>query len=98
MGPPGYRSLAAQLSTDISDALRGRSGEPAVTLFDRVTSVYCALEGRRHFDSASIVKAIIAAALLRWHQETRTPLTANEKYLATLMITASDNDAATDLW
>jgi hypothetical protein len=98
MGAPGYRSLESQLSTEISDALHGRSGDHAVTVFDRVTSVYCTLNGGRHFDSASIVKAIILAALLRWHQETDTPLSTNEKYLATLMITESDNDAATDLW
>jgi beta-lactamase class A len=98
MGPPEYRSLESQLSTAISGALRGRSGDHAVTVYDRVTSVYCTLNGGRHFDSASIVKAIILAALLRWHQETSTPLSASEKSLATLMITQSDNDAATDLW
>ena len=98
MGPPGYRSLESRLSTDITSALRGRDGDHAVTVYDRVTSVYCALDAGRHFDSASVVKAIILAALLRWHQETGRPLSGNEKYLATLMITESDNDAATDLW
>ncbi len=46
------------------------------------------------------VRAVMAslAALLRWHQETRTPLSAWEKREATLMITRSDNDAATALW
>ena len=38
------------------------------------------------------------AALLRWHQQTGTPLSAWEKSEATLMITQSDNDAATALW
>ena len=38
------------------------------------------------------------AALLRWHQQTGTPLSAWEKSEATQMITQSDNDAATDLW
>ncbi len=98
MGPPGYRSVEERLSADIKSALRGRDGDPAVTVYDRVTSVYCTLRGGRHFDSASIVKAIILAALLRWHQETKTPLSANEKSLATKMITKSDNAAATDLW
>ena len=98
IGPPGYRSLESKLSADIKSALRGRDGDHAVTVYDRVTSVYCALNAARHFDSASVVKAIILAALLRWHQETREPLSANEKHLATLMITESDNDAATDLW
>jgi Beta-lactamase enzyme family len=98
MGPPEYRSLEAKLSADIEYALRGRDGDHAVTVYDRVTSVYCALTAARHFDSASVVKAIILAALLRWHQETNRPLSANEKHLATLMITQSNNDAATDLW
>ncbi len=98
MGPPEYKTLEKQLSAAIWDALNGRSGHHAVTVFDQVTSVYCTLNGGRHFDSASIVKAIILAALLRWHQETDTPLSSTEKSLATLMITQSDNDAATDLW
>ena len=70
----------------------------AVSVFNRVTGVYCVYNGSKHFDSASIVKAIIMAALLRWHQETKTPLSAWEKSEATLMITQSDNDAASDLW
>lgn len=98
IGPPGYRSLEARLSADIKGALRGRYGDHAVTVYDRATSVYCALNAAHHFDSASVVKAIILAALLRWHQETGEPLSANEKYLATLMITQSDNGAATALW
>jgi hypothetical protein len=44
------------------------------------------------------VKAIILAALLRWHQETGTPLSAWERDEATLMITQSDDTAATALW
>jgi hypothetical protein len=70
----------------------------AVSVYDRVTGVYCLYNGSTHFDSASIVKAIIMAALLRWHQQTGTPLSSWEKSEATLMITQSDNDAATDLW
>jgi hypothetical protein len=86
------------LSADIWQGLGGRNGAHAVSLYDRVTGVYCVYNGAKHFDSASIVKAIIMAALLRWHQETKTPLSAWEKSEATLMITQSDNDAATDLW
>ena len=67
-------------------------------MHDPVTGVSCQADGGRHFDSASIVKAIILAALLRWHQETGPPLSDWEKDEATLMITQSDNDAATDLW
>jgi hypothetical protein len=96
--PAARRALAAQLSADILKGLRGRNGVHAVSVYDRVTGVYCLYNGSKHFDSASIVKAIIMAALLRWHQETRTPLSAWEKSEATLMITQSDNDAATALW
>jgi beta-lactamase class A len=96
--PPAYKALAAKLSTDIQGALRGRSGDHAVTVYDTVTKVSCHTNGDRHFDSASIVKTIILAALLRWHQETGTSLSSWERDEATLMITQSDNDAATALW
>jgi len=75
-----------------------RGGHQAVTVYDTVTKVSCYANSGRHFDSASVVKAIILAALLRWHQEAGTPLPPEEEQEATLMITQSDNDAATDLW
>ena len=96
--PPAYRALAAKLSADIQDALRGRAGGHGVTVYDAVTKVSCYTDSERHFDSASIVKAIILGALLRWHEETGRPLSDWEKDEATLMITQSDNDAATALW
>jgi beta-lactamase class A len=96
--PAKYTALAARLSRDIKAALAGRHDYYALTVFDRTREVACALNENAHFHSASVVKATILAALLRWHQETGKPLTANEKYLATLMITQSDNDAATALW
>ncbi len=96
--PAAHQALAARLSAGIEAALRGRAGHQAVTVHDQVTGVSCRADARRQFDSASIVKAIILAALLRWHQETSTPLSPWEQGEATSMITWSDNDAATDLW
>jgi len=96
--PAAYRALAAKLSADIEGALRGRAGRYGVTVYDAVTDVSCHAGSSQHFDSASIVKVIILAALLRWHQETGTPLSDWEEDEATLMITQSDNDAATALW
>jgi beta-lactamase class A len=96
--PPVHKALAARLSADIQGALRGRAGHHAVTVYDTVTKVSCYIDSGQHFDSASIVKAIILAALLRWHQETGRPLSPAEKEEARLMITQSDNGAATDLW
>ena len=96
--PPTYRKLAERLSADIQGALLGRDDDHAVAVYDTVTGVSCYADSDTHFSSASIVKAIILAALLRWHQQTGTPLSSWENDEATLMITQSDNDAATDLW
>jgi hypothetical protein len=96
--PATYRELASRLSSGIRGALLGRGGDHAVTVYDAVTGVSCSVDSDRHFDTASIVKALILAALLRVHQELGTPLSSWERYEATLMITQSDNDAATDLW
>jgi hypothetical protein len=96
--PAAEAKIAATVSADIQHVLRGRRGRHSVSVYDRVTGVDCALSGSSHFDSASVVKAIILAALLRWHQESNRPLTATEQHEATLMITESDNDAATYLW
>lgn len=96
--PPTYRELAARLSAGIRDALLDRAGDHAVTVYDAVTGVSCSIGGERYFDTASIVKALILAALLRMHQEPGTPLSSWERREAALMITQSDNDAATNLW
>src|SRR6202034_2622931 len=96
--PADHRALAARVSADISAGLRGRNGQHAVSVYDRVTGLNCVYNGSKHFDSASIVKAIILGALLRWHQQTRTSLSEWEENEATLMIEQSDNDAATALW
>lgn len=96
--PVAYKALAARLSRDIQAALGGRYGAHGVTVFDRTREVTCRLDEGHRFHSASVVKATILAALLRWHQETGRPLTPAEKNLATLMITESDNDAASALW
>jgi hypothetical protein len=96
--PAADKAIAARLSADIRGALRGREGYQGVTVYDAVTGITCSDDSSRPMDSASIVKTIILAALLRWHQETGTALSAYEQDEATAMITESDDDAATDLW
>ena len=54
--------------------------------------------GGSAFDTASIVKVDILAALLLRHQEAGTSLTAQEKAYATSMIENSDNASASALW
>jgi Beta-lactamase enzyme family len=56
------------------------------------------LNATDHFDSASVVKTIILAALLHRDKVQHRSLTAHEKSLAYSMITASNNNSATALW
>ncbi|MET8978598.1 serine hydrolase [Streptomyces sp. NPDC004539] len=57
-----------------------------------------AVYGEAAFDTASIVKVDILAALLLQAQDAGRGLTAQEKTYATAMIVNSDNDSATALW
>ncbi|MFG2728070.1 serine hydrolase [Streptomyces canus] len=57
-----------------------------------------AVHGDGAFDTASIVKVDILAALLLRHQEAGTQLSAREKAYATTMIENSDNTSASALW
>ncbi|MGC9671255.1 serine hydrolase [Planosporangium sp. 12N6] len=70
----------------------------AVAVVDRATGRTFSYNGQRPFQTASIVKVEILAALLLENQPTRRPLTEEEKHLAADMIERSDNDAATQLW
>ncbi len=90
--------LAAKLATDIRTALAGRRSTAAVALYDRTTGTHCAFAANRRFDSASVVKVTVLAALLRQAKEAGRRLTAREVTLTTAMITRSDNDATTALW
>ncbi len=97
-GSAAHPALAARLAADIGAALRGRTDTVALTVRDQVSGVTCALHATRHFDSASVVKATVMAAVLRRAQEQRRELTAWEASELRAMITYSDNDAATALW
>ncbi|MEU0115166.1 serine hydrolase [Streptomyces bobili] len=63
-----------------------------------VGSGLSAAHGTGAFDTASIVKVDILAALLLQAQDAGRHLTAREKAYATTMIENSDNDSATALW
>ncbi|UDL98787.1 serine hydrolase [Streptomyces longhuiensis] len=69
----------------------------AVTALDGATdgAVY---EGTSAFDTASIVKVDILAALLLRAQDAGRALTSQERVYATAMIENSDNASATALW
>lgn len=96
-----HQAIAARMSRAIHEAVRDRRGETpvvAVRVDDPSLGIGCWLNSRRHFDSASVVKTIILAALLRKARAEHRWLSRSERALAWRMITESDNGAATALW
>ncbi|MBH5335621.1 serine hydrolase [Streptomyces pactum] len=90
--------LADKLARDITSALRGKTATTAVSLRDRTTNTVCTLRPDQRYDSASVVKVTVLAALL-WDAKKRNRfLTDREADLATAMITKSDNAATSTLW
>jgi hypothetical protein len=87
--------IAKKLSADIVKSLRSRRSYAAIGVYDRKKHLTCQWRQRRHFDSASIVKATIISAFLR---KTHGKITKSQRSLAWKMITKSDNNAASALW
>ncbi|MFI1993588.1 transglycosylase domain-containing protein [Actinoplanes sp. NPDC020271] len=99
------RSLAKGSWAERTDRLTGvltklADGGPdfAVSLVDRKSGRRYAFRGDRPFESASVVKVELLAALLLRAQDTGHGLTAAEKERARKMIVASDNDAASQIY
>jgi len=80
----GKLDPAGRLSVAVTDA-----GGGALASYD---------SGGTAYDTASIVKVDILAALLVREQHTSSGLSARQRQLATSMIESSDNDAANELW
>lgn len=96
--PLTHAASDAQLAEAIGALLAGNDRvRLSVTAFD-VTSGVAVGYGEDHFDTASIVKVDILAALLLQAQDQGRELTAEERALAEEMIRRSDNDAADALW
>jgi len=93
-----HGKIAARMSRDIRAVLRRRESIVAIRVQDPHLGIGCWFRERRHFDSASAVKATILGALLRKAQAGHRSLAARERRLAWRMITESDNGAATALW
>ncbi|GAA4294652.1 serine hydrolase [Streptomyces venetus] len=90
--------LAAKLQKDITAALATRKGTVAVGLHDRSTNTTCTLRATSAYDSASVVKVTVLAALLWDAKKSNRYLTERENTLAKAMITKSDNAATSTLW
>jgi hypothetical protein len=93
-----YDKLATRMAHDIDARLAGRASTIGLKEIDSKTGVTCAYHPTWHFYAASAIKATILGALLRMAQEQHRHLTPAERSHAWLMITQSNNDAATDLW
>ncbi|RKN12747.1 serine hydrolase [Streptomyces radicis] len=105
-GGTSGRSSPYVPSSTVRDAVLAQSlprlvGDPPPRLSVAVASLdgeVAAAYGADHFDTASIVKVDILAALLLMAQDEGRELTARERLLAEVMIQRSDNDAADELW
>jgi hypothetical protein len=95
---PAHPKLAARLTRGIHAALSGRSSAVALRVYDKSEDLNCWLNTTTHFDSASVVKVMILGTLLREAETQDRHLTPYETRLARLMITQSDNNAASALW
>jgi len=95
---PAYASLASQMATKITQSLSTSQSIVGLSLSDDKTGVLCWYHSARHFYAASVVKVTILGALLRKAEEQHRYLTQTEANEARLMITQSDNHAATALW
>ncbi|AVT33221.1 hypothetical protein C6361_31510 [Plantactinospora sp. BC1] len=91
---PDHPALAR---TRIERYLRGVGGRVTLAVRDR-TSGLAVTAGTRRYQTASIVKVDILAALLLRRQDQGRRLSANERRLARSMIVVSDNAAASGLY
>ena len=87
-----------RLATALAPVLARQTGQLAVGVVDTATGAVAVYDGGLHVHTASIVKADILAALLLQRQDSGVALSDADEDLATRMIEASDDDAATDLW
>jgi hypothetical protein len=90
-------ALAKKISHGITAALRGRTDKVGLAADDARDGLTCQLHYGWHFLAASAIKVTIISALLV-KVGGPTKLTKQQRSLAWLMITESDNDAATALW
>jgi beta-lactamase class A len=89
--------FAAALSKSLQRAIHDRDSELGFAVSDPALDLTCSLHETWHFDAASTIKATIISALL-FKVGGPSHLTTTQRSLAWLMITQSNNDAATDLW
>ena len=95
---PRHCVADAALARALAPLRRRGTGTIAVGIIDRATGVTASYGGQTGFQTASIVKVDILAALLLKTQRRHVALDADDRGLAAEMIQVSDNDAASSLW
>jgi hypothetical protein len=96
-----WRSVGRAVEAAVAGPAGSGTGDFAVGVTEvdgTAVATYDSGAGDDEFDTASIVKVDILAALLLNAQTRGTSLTAEQRGLATAMIEWSDNDAALALW
>jgi membrane peptidoglycan carboxypeptidase len=88
----------AERTARLTGVLADRPGDFSVSFVDRRTGRRYDYQGDRAFETASVVKVELLAALLLKKQDAGRALTAAESKRARAMIVASDNDAATAVY
>jgi beta-lactamase class A len=89
---------APHLAADMKALLAKRHTTASVKVRDLVTGHEYNYRSGARYDSASIVKVAIMAAVLRRQEKQKRYLTRTENRLLHKMIQNSDNDAASKLW
>jgi hypothetical protein len=95
---PAVPPRADQLERHLKSYLTGRKATASVRVRDLQTGREYSYRSGSHYDSASIVKVAIMAAVLRRQEAQHRYLTAREDRLLRAMIQRSDNDAASRLY
>jgi len=95
---PANAPLARQMASEITGKIQGRGTPVGLNLTDSKAGVTCWYHSTKHFYAASVIKVTILGALLRKAIEQKRYLTSTEVQEAKLMITQSDNNAASALW
>jgi beta-lactamase class A len=96
--PPPAPTLQGPVPPAVSALAGLRAGQISAAFYNLNSGQGWVLAGQRREDTASIVKLQILAATLYADQQHGTQPSGTQDSLATAMIEASDNDAATTLW
>lgn len=95
--PAAPRDADTALALALADLPSAPGTRLSVAVLDLATGTHASY-GSAAFDTASIVKVNVLAALLLQAQDEGRELTASERRLASEMIRRSDNDATDALW